>query len=174
MNCGCNNQKITTAYIGDLPLDNLENMPDYFLMERDIEDQETGDVVRSIVRTPAGKVVPNGNYDNVAAIQANNVAIEIPEGQVRAVYIANEGSANVMQYSDASHAPVMLAIGTLTDLVLVQNCGFVNIPGGHQYVIGQMYYDSADGSGEPTTDPTSGIKLFVPVSTTKLAINMGA
>lgn len=172
MNCGCNKQKIETAYIGDLPLDNLETMADYFLMERDIEDQETGDIVRSIVRTPAGKVVPNGNYDNVAAIQANNVAIEIPEGQVRAVYIANEGSANVMQYTDASHEAVMLAIGTLTDMVLVQNCGFVNIPGGHQYVIGQKYYDSADGSGEPTTDATSGRELFTPISSTKLAVKL--
>lgn len=172
MNCGCNKQKIETAYIGDLPLDNMETMADYFLMERDIEDQETGDIVRSIVRTPAGKVVPNGNYDNVAAIQANNVAIEIPEGQVRAVYIANEGSANVMQYTDATHEPVMLAIGTLTDMVLVQNCGFVNIPGGHQYIIGQKYYDSADGTGEPTTEATSGRELFTPISSTKLAVKL--
>ena len=172
MNCGCNKQKIETAYIGDLPLDNMETMADYFLMERDIEDQETGDIVRSIVRTQSGKVVPNGNYDNVAAIQANNTAIEIPEGQVRAVYIANEGSANVMQYTDATHAPVMLAIGTLTDLVLVQNCGFVNIPGGHQYIIGQKSYDSADGTGEPTTEATSGRELFTPISATKLAVKL--
>ena len=36
------------------------------------------------------------------------------------------------------------------------------------------YYASADGDGEPVTDPTSGQKLFIPISSTQLAINLGA
>jgi len=74
-----------------------------------------------------------------------------------------------MQYADTTHPPVALAIGKSVGLVLTQNSGMVNIPEGHQYIVSQQYYIGANG--EPTTT-ASNYKLFIPVSSTKLAINM--
>ena len=65
-------------------------------------------------------------------------------------------------------------LGFSTDLLLVQRTGIVNILAGHPYIVGAQYYVSTDGTGEPVTDPTSGKKLFVPISQTQLAINLGA
>lgn len=168
------NKPVDTVYIADVPVDTLASLPDYILAERDVEDVTTGNIARTLVRVPAEKLFPNGNYANVAAIQPNNTALDIPEGQVRAGYVSNEGSANVAKYSDASHTPAFLMIGFSTDLLLVQSTGIVNILEGHQYVVGQQYYDAADGTGEPTTDATSGRKLFIPISQTQIAINLGA
>lgn len=169
----CNNPA-KTEYIGNVPLDTLATLPDYILAERDVEDVTTGNIARTFVRVPAQKLFPNGNYANVAAIQANNTAIDVPEGQVRAGYVANEGSANIVKYADENHAPIFLMLGFSTDLLLVQSTGIVNILEGHDYIVGAQYYASADGTGEPVTDPTSGQKLFIPISSTQLAINIGA
>lgn len=168
------NKPVDTVYIADVPIDTLASLPDYILAERDVEDVTTGNVARTLVRVPAQKLFPNGNYANVAAIQPNNTALDIPDGQVRAGYVANEGSANVVKYADATHAPIFLMLGFSTDLLLVQSTGIVNILEGHEYVIGSQYYAAADGSGEPVTDATSGQKLFIPISKTQLAINLGA
>ena len=173
MNDNCN-QPVKTEYIANVPIDNLADLPDFILAERDIEDVTTGNIARTFVRVPAEKLFPNGNYANVAAIQANNTALNIPENEVRAGYVANEGSANVTKYADADHAPVFLMLGFSTDLLLVQSTGIVNILNGHPYIVGAQYYVSTDGTGEPVTDPTSGKKLFVPISQTQLAINLGA
>lgn len=178
-NCGhqghpdgcCCNKKPATQYIGDIPVDTLDSIVDYFLGERDIEDPNTGNVVRSFVRVPGGKLFPNANMDNVTALEANNDAITVPENQVRAVYIANIANTPTMLYSDATHQTAMLAVGELAGMILVQNCGFVNLPNGHEYTLGLQYY--AGENGEPVTDETiTGQKLFVPVSRTKLSINL--
>lgn len=169
----CNNP-VKTEYIGNVPLDTLATLPDYILAERDVEDVTTGNIARTFVRVPAQKLFPNGNYANVAAIQANNTAIDVPEGQVRAGYVANEGSANIVKYADENHAPIFLMLGFSTDLLLVQSTGIVNILEGHDYIVGAQYYAAADGTGEPVTDATSGQKLFIPISSTQLAINLGA
>lgn len=165
-------KKTDTEYIGNVPLDSLASLPDYILAERDVEDLSTGDIARTLVRVPAQKLFPQGNYANIAAIQTNNSAIEVPENEVRAGYVANEGTANVVKYSDATHPPVFLMLGFSTDLLLVQNTGIVNILEGHSYIVGVQYYASLSG-GEPVTDPTSGQKLFIPISETQLAINLG-
>ncbi len=172
-NCGHCNEctgKVGTQYIGELPVDSLDSVADYFLAERDLLDEATGNTVRSIVRVPGGKLFPTANMDNVVALAPNNVDLEIPEGQVRAVTVKNEVSSIIMHYAEKDDVVVMLAVGKLADMVLVQNCGFVNIPNSHKYIIGIQYY--LGENGEPTTDPTSGVKLFVPVSRTKLAINL--
>ena len=156
-------------YIGDIPVDTLEELPEYILAERDVVDQTTGNVVRSIVRVPTGKIFPQANMDNIVALAPNNTAITIPENQVRAIFIANEGSAYVMNYADTTHAPIALAVGKVNDLVLTQNTGVINIPEGHQLIVGQQYYVGANG--EPTTTE-SDYKLFIPISATKLAINL--
>ena len=171
MNC---NQNVDTQYIGSVPVDTLETLPDFLLAERDVIDESTGNIARTLVREPSEKLFPNGNYANITAIQANNTAINIPEGEVRAGYVSNQGQANVVKYADASHNPMFLMLGFTTDMLLIQCTGFVNIPEGHPYnIIGAQYYAAADGSGEPVTDSASGQKLFIPISRTQLRVNLG-
>lgn len=163
--------KPVTQYIGDLPIDNLESIADYIIGERDIEDEQSGNTIRSFVRIPGAKIYPNGAMDNIIALEPNNLGIEIPENQVRAVYVANESSTNIMRYADGSHPAVMLAVGKMADLILVQNTGFVNLPQTHNYIVGVQYY--LGENGEPVTDSTiTGQKLFIPVSSYRLAVNM--
>lgn len=165
------NQSVETQYIGELPVDTLASLPDYFLAERDVLDEATGNVIRSIVRVPTAKLFPHANMDNVFALEMNNEAMIVPEKQVRAVYIRNAGNTYVMDYANATHRPFVLAIGRLNDeLMLCQNSGVVNIPEGHDYNIGQQYY--VGENGEPVTDSTSGYKLFTPINGTQLAINL--
>lgn len=168
-NCGAG--KPATHYIGELPIDNIESVADYFIAERDIEDPLTGNVKRDLVRVPGAKLFPNSNMDNLAALEANNSSLVIPKGQVRGVYIANELSVNVMRYANASHPAIMLAVGDWANMILVQNSGFVNMNEPHEYIIGLTYY--LGENGEPTSDASiTGQELFVPVSSTKLAIKL--
>ena len=157
--------KPVTQYVGDLPIDNLESIVDYIIGERDIVDEQTGNTIRTFVRVPGAKVYPNGSMDNIIALEPNNTGITIPANQVRAVYVANESNSHIMRYADSTHPAVMLAVGKMADLILVQNCGFVN------YIVGVQYYLGANG--EPTADASvTGQKLFIPVSSYRLAINM--
>lgn len=167
MNC---NQSVETQDISQVPVDNLISLPDYFIAERDVLEESTGNVKRSFVRVPTGKVFPHANTDNIFGVEINNTAIEIPENQVRGVYVRNNGSSYVLEYADADHEPVMLAIGKANDQIMMcQNCGVVNIPDGHNYIVGQQYYVGDDG--EPVTE-AGDYKLFVPISNTQLAINL--
>lgn len=166
------NEKVKTVKLADVAIDELALLPDYILAERDIEDEPTGNVKRTIVRVPAAKLFPNATQDNVTGLEINNEAITVPENQVRAGYIANEVGANIMKYAGGGNAAVFLMLGTYMDnMMRVQNCGFVNIPEGHNYIIGVQYY--LGENGEPVTDATvTGQELFIPVSRTKLAVNM--
>jgi hypothetical protein len=166
------NRKIRTINIADVAIDTLPTMVDYFLAERDIMDESTGNTVRTPVRVPSGKIFPNVNNDNVIGIEINNSAITVPENQVRAGYVANEPGANIVRYADANHPAVFLMLGEYMDNVMrIQNTGFVNIPEGHQYLVGATYYVGTNG--EPVTDASiTGQKLFIPISNTKLAIIM--
>ena len=167
----CNN-KVETVGIGDIPVDNLSSMVDYFLGERDITDDATGVIKRTPVRIASTKLFPNVNNDNVIGLAVNNTAITVPEKQVRAGYISNEPGALVMKYADASNHADFLMLGLHTDNIMrVQNTGFVNIPEGHGYIPNAQYY--LGENGEPVTDSTiTGQKLFKPMSSTVLAINM--
>lgn len=165
----CQNS-VKTVNIGDVAIDSLASLPDYFLAERDVEDLSTGNVVRTPVRVPSAKIFPNASQDNVIGLEVNNLSVKVPANQVRAGYISNEPGASVMKYADATHAPVFLMLGLHTDNIMrVQNCGFVNIPEGHSYIIGATYF--LGENGEPVTDASiTGKKLFIPVSSTKLAV----
>ena len=167
----CNN-KVETVNIADVAIDTLASLPDYFLAERDILDQASGNVKRTPVRVPSATLFPNANNDNVIGLEVNNAIITVPENQVRAGYISNEPGALVMKYADASHAAMFLMLGLHVDNIMrIQNTGFVNIPEGHSYVVGAQYY--LGNNGEPVTDSTiTGQKLFIPISNTKLAVNM--
>lgn len=167
----CNN-KVETVNIGDIAVDSLATLPDYFLAERDVTDDATGTIKRTPVRVPSAKIFPNANNDNVIGLAVNNTAITVPERQVRAGYIENGVGANIMKYADASHKATFLMLGLHTDNIMrVQNTGFVIIPEGHQYTVGLQYY--VGENGEPVTDSTiTGQKLFKPQSSTVLAVNM--
>lgn len=163
------NKQIRTEYLGDVPIDTLESLPDYFLAERIIEDPATGNSLHSLVRVPAAKILPNANTDNLFSLVANNTAIVIPKNQVRGVRIVQEVSTNKMYFADNTHAPMMLALGVQADMIICQSTGVINLPNGHSYNIGVQYYQGANG--EPTTT-VGNHKLFTPVSSTKLLINM--
>lgn len=160
---------LETTYIGDVAIDTLDSVPDYIIAERDVVDPNTGRTVRSMVRVPGAKLFGGGTMDNVTTIEPNNT-ITVPENQVLAGKIVNNGSYNTVEVS--SGATDFLIIGNLGDLLLIQNAGFVYIPEGHQYIVGQQYYSGENGL--PTTSSASGVKLFKPITTTKLAINLGA
>lgn len=167
----CDN-KVETVNIANVAIDTLASLPDYILAERDITDDSTGNIKRTPVRVPSAKLFPNANNDNVIGLAINNTAITVPENQVRAGYISNEPGALVMKYADASNHADFLMLGLHTDNIMrVQNTGFVVIPEGHQYVPNAQYY--LGENGEPVTDSTiTGQKLFKPMSSTVLAINM--
>ena len=158
-------------YVGDLPIDDMDDIADYFIAERDSLDPATGNKEETFVRVPGKKLFPNANMDNIITLAPNNPDIHVPENQVRAVYVANENNSAVMHYANAEHAADMIAVGELADNILVQCSGFINIPEGHGLIIQAQYY--VGNNGEPVTDSTiTGQKLFKPVSSTKLRINM--
>lgn len=161
---------IKTTYVGNVPVDTLDSVPDYVLTERDVEDPNTGKTIRSLTRTPGAKLFGGGNFDNVITLEANN-AIEVPENQVLAGRIVNNGSYNTVELTTASTQPDFIILGKLGDQVLIQSTGFVYMPNGHQYVVGADYY--AGENGMPTTDSASGYKLFKPISSTKLVLTLG-
>lgn len=167
LNC---NKAIETIYAADVPLDTLDSLPDYIWAERAVTNESTGKTKYTPIRVPANKLFGGGNFDNVTTIEPN-ATFTVTAGQPIAAYISNEGSYNVVKRADASHDPLFFIIGKLGDLLLIQNAGFIAYPEGHEYIVGQQYYlDTA--TGMPTTSTASGKKLFIPISTTKLAINM--
>lgn len=171
MSCGgCNQKQIDTQYIGDVQIDMLTNLPEYLLAERDVEDELSGDIVRSLVRIPTKRIVPNGNLDNIFAVVANNDELVIPEGQVMAGTVINTGSAYSVVPASDDHKAMFIMLGTDNGNVLAQNCGVINILCGHDYILLAQYYRGEDG--EPTTDDASGEKLFIPISKTQLLVNM--
>lgn len=164
--------KVKTVNIADVAIDNMATLPDYFLAERDVEDVTTGNIVRTPVRVRSTDIFPNANNDNVTAIEINNSAITVPAKQVRAGYVENGVGANIVRYANNAHRAVFLMLGKHTDnLMRIQNTGFVNIPEGHSYIVGSQYY--LGNNGEVVTDSSvTGQKLFIPISNTKLAVNM--
>lgn len=166
----CNNMEVQE--LADLPIDNLETVPDFFLVERAVLDPNTGNVLHSITRMPGERVVPTGNLQNVFTLDPNNNSLQIPEGQVVPCYVQNNGTANVVYPADSGHKAQFVAIGFYGDLLLCQGCGVVNVLAGTEYIVGAPYYLSST-AGEVTTNPSeTGQYLFTPVSQTKLLLNI--
>lgn len=167
------NKKITITNAGELDIDDLATTVDYFLGVRSITKISDGTTDYALVRIPGSKVMPNGNLDNVIAIETNNSSLVVPEGQVRAGYIDVQPGGNIVRYADTAHLAQFLMLGEYTDTkMLIQNTGFLRIPSGHQYIVGLQYYTT--DNGEPTTNSSSGQKLFIPLDDYTLSINLGS
>lgn len=171
MSCGnCNNKKMDVQYLGDVQIDTLADLPENLLAERVTEDELSGDTIHSLVRIPTKRIVPNGNLDNIFLVPANNDELEVPAGQVKAVSMAQVGSSYSVVPASDEHTTLFIMVGRDGNNVLAQNSGVINILCGHDYVLLAQYYRGEDG--EPTTDSTSGEKLFIPISKTQLLVNM--
>ena len=161
----------TITHVSELDIDDLATVPDYFLGIRTLEDSSTGATISTPVRVPGARVMPTGNLANVTALDTNNTALVVPEGQVMGGYFDAQPGGNVMRASDDAHSAQFLMIGNYTNgKMLIQTTGFLNMPNGHNYIPLNQYY--ADENGMPTTDDTvTGQKLFFALSDTVLNVN---
>lgn len=167
LNC---NKPYSITHIGELDIDDLATIPDYFIGVRTVEDERSGNTISSPVRVPGARVMPTGNLANVTALDTNNTTLVIPDGQVRAGYLYIQPGGNVMHLADQSHRAMFLMVKNWTNgKMLIQTTGFLHIPQSHRYIVGSQYY--VGDNGEPTTDDTSGQKLFIPLDDYTLNIN---
>lgn len=171
MNCDSCNKPYTVEHVLDTDIDDLATIPDYFIAVRTIENPSTGAVIATPVRVPGARVMPTGNLANVTAITTNNATLEVPENQVRGGYIDVQPGGNIVRLAGTSHPAMFLMVGKYTDAkMLIQTTGFLNIPAGHNYIVGTQYY--LDEVGAPTTDSTvTGQKLFMPIDDYTLNVN---
>lgn len=169
--CNCNKKPYTVEHVLDLDVDDLASVPDYFLAVRTIEDAASGNTIATPVRVPGSKVMPNGNLANVIALDTNNSALEVPEGQVLAGCYDYQPGGAIMSLADSTHPAKFLMLGKYTDgKMLVQANGFLTFPNGHQYIAGQTYWLGDDG--QPVTDSTvTGQKLFYALTDKVLNVN---
>lgn len=170
-NCECK-KPYTVESIHDVDIDDLATVPDYFIGAREIEDPSTGATIITPVRIPGARVMPTANLANVVALTTNNTSLEVPENQVLAGYYDVQPGGNIMRLADEHHKAQFIMIGNYTDgKMLVQTTGFLNIPKGHQYIVGQEYY--LGENGQPVTDSTiTGQRLFTPLDEYTLNVNM--
>ena len=164
------NKPIKAMSIREFDIDTLATLPDFLLAERDIADPATGNTISALVRLPMARVVPNGNLDNILALETNNEGIIVPDKQVRAVRMTAVGGTGIMEYADADHEAQFLAIGEQAGQMLCISTGVLNFPEGHDYILAANYYVGEDGL--PTTDDASGQLLFTVISRTKILIRM--
>lgn len=159
------------SYIGDIDIDDLATIPDYFIGTRAVEDTASGNTIYTPVRIPGARVMPTGNLANVIAIATNNPELVIPDNQVRAGYISVQPTGNIMRPADSTHSAQFLMLKNYaTNKMLIQFTGFLTFPNAHSYIVGEQYYLGEDG--EPVTDDTiTGQKLFRPVDEYTIAIN---
>lgn len=156
----------------DLPVDKFESAPDYFMTIRTKQDK-SGAVKYQAMLTPGASVVPMQNMANIRPLPTNNPALTVTAGQVLPAYIENNGTTNVIHAADENHPAQFLVLSVTNDgTAMCQNCGWVEMPVGHKYIIGSNYY-RATNEGEVTTDPSqTGQYLFTPVGRFTLALEI--
>lgn len=165
-------EQMEVQELAELPVDDFVGLPDYFLVERAILDDNTGKVLHTITRLPANRVIPNGNNANLFTLDPNNTTLNIQPGQVLPAYVQNEGTMNVVYPADANHKAQFLVVGTYGALILCQGSGVVNLLEGHEYIIGATYYTSSTAGEVTTSASQTGQAVFVPLSSTKLLIKL--
>lgn len=164
----CNDMEVQE--LAELPIDDLESVPDYFLAERNVLDESTGKVLHSIVRLPGNRVLPNGGNANLFTLDGNNPTLQISENQPLPAYVQNEGTQNVVYPATANNPAQFFVVGTYGDLLLCQGTGIMNFLAGTDYIVGMSYYQGAN-AGEVSTTP-NGQKLFTVLSPSKLLIKL--
>lgn len=162
---------IEVMELAELPIDNLASLPDEFLAVRDVIDESTGRVLHTITRIPSGRLFPTGALANAFTLDGNNDKLEIAEGQPLPAYVQKEATENIVYPANKTHPAQFLVIGKIGDLLLCQNTGVVVELTGHDYIVSQQYYVAANG-GVTTNASETGQKCFIPVSDTKLLINL--
>lgn len=166
----CNQMEVQE--LAELPIDNLETVPDYFLTERTVLDETTGKVLHSITRTPGNRVVPTGNLQNVFTLDPGIDGWNVDTSLPVPAYVQNNGSNNQVLQAGSGHRAQFMVIGQLGDLLLCQSIGVLSILEGHQFIPGAKYYTS-NVQGQVTTDASqTGQYLFTVVSDTKLLLNV--
>ena len=181
MSCGkCNHPNIETQYIGDVQVDLLAKLPEYILAERDVEDELSGDIVRSLVRMPTQALLKalgvSNTFEVLPGYDGNGDLITIPEGQVRDghLYVDDEHKLRVSYgYSEYLPNAQGMMLGMNGDKVICQNSGIATVPGGHNYTVGAQYWHQDDGPTSETPVGHNRFTLFVPISDTQIMINMG-
>lgn len=170
---GCNHKDIKTQYIGDVQIDMLSTLPEFLLGERDVEDELSGDTVRSLVRVPTSRIVADdGNTFQIDL--GNNEDINVPAGQVRAGFLYYDGDYVSVQYGYSEFVPCaqFLIIKQEGKIITCQRSGVVKFPEGHEYTPGMQYFLDGANDGVPSTD--AGVyTLFVPINGNELLIDMG-
>ena len=171
MSCDCNHKQVETQYIGDVQIDVLSTLPEYLLAERDVEDELSGDTVRSLVRIPTSRVVPNDG--DTFTVITNNSDLEVPERQVRCAYVSVENNLPVTSYASLESGVDFLLISVDGGKAVAQKSNVITFPNGHDYTPGQQYYVGGT-NGDPITDDAGGTaqKVFKVISSTQLLINM--
>lgn len=158
--------------VRDLPVDEFETNPDYFMTIRTKQDKH-GSVFYQPMLTPGAAVLPAQNMANIQILPTNNPGLKVEPGQVLPAYVENNATSTVILAADENHPAQFLVLDILDDgTAKCQNCGWVRMPVGHQYVIGANYYRSSK-EGEVTTDPEqTGQYLFTPVGRFTLALEI--
>lgn len=169
--CNCKNKPYTIQSIHDVDIDDLASLPDYLIGVREVEDAPTGNSIMTPVRVPTTKIIPSGPNANVIALDTNNAALEVPEGQVLAGYYDQQPGGEIMSLANSTHPAQFLMLGKYTDdKMLVQANGFLTFPNGHQYIPGETYYLSDNGL--PVTDSTiTGQRLFKAINDKVLLVD---
>lgn len=159
--------------INQIPVDEFEKAPDYFITIRTKEDKSDGSIAYQPMLTPGASVLPAQNMANIQLLPTNNLGLKVEPGQVLPAYVENNASQTVIHPADENHPAQFIVLDVLDNgMAKCQNCGWVRMPVGHKYIIGANYYRS-DKEGELTTDPgQTGQYLFTPVGRFTLALEI--
>lgn len=188
MTCPCQNQPnhkptntcpnenymdVEAVEVKNVPVDQFETAPDYFMTIRTKEDKSDGSVNYQPMLTPGASILTTSASANRVLLPTNNPGLKVEPGNVLPAYVENTASETVIHAADESHPAQFLVLEVLDNgMAICQNCGWVKMPVGHRYTIGVPYYRSTK-EGELTTDPDqTGQYLFTPVGRFILALEI--
>lgn len=167
---GCMDAEVVDAR--DMEIDQFESAPDYFFTIRVKKDKD-GHPYYQPMLTPGATVIPYQNMANRRSLPSNNAGLKVEPGQVVPAYMENNGSGFIIRAADANHPAQFIVLSVDEEgAAICQNAGWVDMPVGHQYIVGANYYRSKN-EGEVTTDPDeTGQYLFTPVGRFTLALEI--
>lgn len=166
----CDKEPINLFPYENLPVDALEALPEEFIGVDIKNDPITGNKIYTPTRVKTSRLLPNATWANKLSLNPNNTELDVPDRQVLAGKVVSYSTTiSIEKTATASDRVDFLLLGKTEDgRIVVQNTGFIVMPDGHDYIIGAQYFSGANGA--PTTSGTH--KLFVPISSTVLAVNI--